>query len=79
MSACWHKWLRIEELERQLIEQDRVLIEENTEPYDGKRKYQEKGEEADLVTKKRCTTTLEKEMPPEVLEALKVVARFFNK
>jgi hypothetical protein len=79
VSACWHKWLRIEELERQLVEQARLDIDNKIESRSTKRKAREgEGEEEDMALKRIRTAAVRAELPPDVIEALKIIARFFK-
>jgi hypothetical protein len=78
VSACWHKWLRIEELERQLVEQARLDIDNKTELHSTKRKAREGEEKEDVALKRIRTAAVGVGLPPNVIEALKIVARFFK-
>jgi hypothetical protein len=78
VSACWHKWLRVEELERQLVEQARLDIDDKTESRSTKRKAKQGEEEEDIALKRICTAAVGAELPPNVLKALKTIAQFFK-
>jgi hypothetical protein len=53
-------------------------IDDNTESRSTKRKAREGEEEEDVALKRIRTAAVRAELPPDVIEAVKIVARFFK-
>jgi hypothetical protein len=61
-----------------LVEQARLEIDDKTESRSRKRKVKEGAEEEDAALKRIHTAAVGADLPPDVIEAFKTVARFFK-